>query len=128
MRLRTTGVLATLTTLLAGMVTAAPASKSMRFSLSTVTDAQGMHMNVQAKVWVKGQKARIEATQPMSGPMLILVDGRTVRELYPQRKQGTKYDTPMGKNGPKCPWEVMVASVDQLTQGAKKLGRESLDG
>jgi len=128
MRMRTTGALGTFSVLLAGVVAAAPAPKSMKFNLSTVTDAQGMHMNVQAKVWVKGRKARLEANQPMSGPMLVLVDGSTVRTLFPQRKQGTISTAPVGKNGPKSPWEFMVASVNQLTHGAKKLGKETLDG
>jgi outer membrane lipoprotein-sorting protein len=128
MRLRTTGALCSFSALLAGVVAAAPAPKSMKFNLNTVTDAQGMHMNVQAKVWVKGRKARIETNQPMSGPMLVLVDGSTVRKLFPQRKQGTISTVPEGKNGPKSPWEFLIASVDQLTHGAKKLGKESLDG
>src|SRR3954465_15238785 len=120
MRMRMTGAWGTLGVLLAGVVTAAPAPKSMKFNLSTTTDAQGMHMSVDAKVWVKGSKARIEVNAPTSGPMLVLVDGTTVRTLFPQRKQGTISTMPAGKGAPKNPWEFMVANVDQLTHNGKK--------
>src|SRR6266498_3248984 len=81
MRMLTTGAAAGLALLLAGGVTAAPAPKTMVFNLTTVTDARGMHVNVPAKVWVKGQKARVEANEPMAGPTIRLVNGSQVHTL-----------------------------------------------
>ena len=81
----TTAAALLLTCLSAAAGMAAPAPKSMTFSMSTVTDAQGMHVNVTGKVWVKGQKARFEANHPMMGPMVVLVNGPRVHRLFPQR-------------------------------------------
>src|SRR3954454_11720725 len=78
MRMLTTGAAAGLALLLAGTVTAAPAPKTIMLNLTTVTDAQGMHVNVGAKVWVKGDKARVEANEPMTGPTIRLVNGPKV--------------------------------------------------
>jgi hypothetical protein len=111
-----------------GIATAAPAPKTLRFTMTTVTDAQGMHINVEAKIWVKGQKARAEANDPRTGPVLVLVDGSQVRTLFPQQKRGTVTTLALGKNGPRNPWEVMVANVGQLTHGAKKTGQQSIEG
>jgi outer membrane lipoprotein-sorting protein len=107
---------------------AAPAMKTMQFQMSTVTDAKGMHVDVEGKVWVKGQKARLETSPPMSGPMIILVDGTRVRTLYPQQRRGTVATVPGGKTAPRSPWEVILANVNGLTHGARKLSPENLDG
>src|SRR5947209_4906337 len=104
MRMMTTGAPVFLAALLAGSAAAAPAPKTLKFNLTTITDAQGMHVNVEGKIWVKGQKARFETNQPMTGPMIVLVDGSKVRTLYPQRKQGTVTTLHLGANGPKNPW------------------------
>src|SRR5690349_7514072 len=101
MRLMTAGAAAMPGAVLAGAVAAAPAPKTMKFNMATTTDAQGMHMNVAAKIWVKGQKARIEAEDPRAGPLLVLVDGPQIRTLFRQRKQGTLSTIQRGKNGPR---------------------------
>jgi len=126
MRVMTASAAAMLMALAAGAATAAP--KTLKFNLITVTEAQGMHMNVEAKVWVKGGKARAETNDPRTGPMLMLVDGPKTRYLFPQQRQGILKTAPAGKHGPGSPWEVLIASVSQLTHGAKKLGEETLGG
>ena len=63
MRMMTTGASAVLAAVIVGAVTAAPAPKTLKFNLNTVTDAQGMHVDVTAKIWVKGQKARLDETE-----------------------------------------------------------------
>jgi hypothetical protein len=128
MRISTTGALLLLAALVVGAAAAAPAPKTLKFTMTTVTKAQGMNVNVQAKVWVKGQKVRAETNDPMRGPVLLLVDGLKVRTLFPQRKQGMVTTVAAGKNGPSNPWEMIVANVGQLTRGAKKLGQEKVDG
>jgi outer membrane lipoprotein-sorting protein len=107
---------------------AAPAPKSMTFNMNTVTDAQGMHVDVKAKVWVKGDRARLETSQPMTGPMVVLVNGTKVHQLFPQQKRGTVSSIQTGKGGPKSPMEFIVANVEQLTRNAKKTGRQTIDG
>lgn len=124
----TTGATIALAALLGGTARAAPAPQTMKFAMTTVADAQGMHMNIPAKVWVKGQKARLEIQEPVNGSTVMLVDGTKVRQLFPQRKQGFVRTVTPGKNGPRNPLEYILASVDQLTRGAKKLGQQNLDG
>jgi hypothetical protein len=121
MRVMTAGGTALVTLLAAGVVGAAP--KTMKCQMTTVTDAQGMHVNVQARIWVKGEKARVESDNPETGPILVLVDGPKVRTLFPQQKRGM-----VRNDGPPSPWEVAIANVTQLTKGAKKLGRQNLEG
>src|SRR5438093_9339831 len=87
----------------AAAAAAAPAPKTLRFTMTTATDAQGMHINVEAKIWVKGQKARAEANDPRTGPVLILVNGSQIRTLFPQQKRGTMATLSTGKGGPKSP-------------------------
>src|SRR5260370_4711631 len=123
MRLMTAGAAAVAASALAGAVTAAPAPKTLTFNMSTVTDAQGMHVNVGAKIWVKGQKARAEINDHRIGQLLMLADGPQVRTLLPKRKQGT-----IRTNGPRNPLDIMIAGVAQLTHGAKKLRAQSFDG
>ncbi len=125
MRMMTTGALAVV---LAGSGGVAPAPKTLQFTMSTVTDARGMHVNVEGKVWVKGQRARLETNQPMSGPMVVLVNGAKVHTLFPQQKRGTVATVPTGKNGPRNPWEFIVANVGNLTRGARKMGQQTIDG
>lgn len=126
MKVMRAGAVVMIAALAAGTAAAAP--KTLKFIQTTVTDGAGMHMNVEAKVWIKGQKARVETNDPRSGPMLLLVDGPQIRRLYPRQKRGIVSRLPGGKNGPANPWEFMIASVSQLTHGAKKLGEERLDG
>ncbi len=101
MRVMTASAAAMLMALAAGAATAAP--KTLKFNLTTVTEAQGMHMNVEAKVWVKGGKARAETNDPRTGPMLMLVDGPKTRYLFPQQRQGILKTAPAGKHGPGSP-------------------------
>lgn len=128
MRLFSSGAAAGVVLLLGTTVAAAPAPKSLTFNMTTVTDAQGMHVNVTAKVWVKGDKARLETDQPMTGRMIVLVDGAKVHQLFPQQKRGTVATIKTGKSGPKNPMEFIVANVGQLTRGAKKTGQQTIDG
>lgn len=128
MRMIPAGAAALAAALAIGSAAAATAPKTMRFNMTTATDAQGMHINVEAKIWVKGQKARAEANDPRTGPVLILVNGPQIRTLFPQQKRGTLATLSIGKGGPKNPWEFMVANVGQLTHGAKKVGQETIDG
>jgi outer membrane lipoprotein-sorting protein len=125
MRIGAVGLLAAT---LAGAAWAAAAPKTMKFTMNTTTQAQGMHVNVQAKVWVKGQKARLEMNPPTSGPILVLVNGKKLHNLFPQRKQGTVSTIRTPQNGPDNPWEFLVANVDSLLKGAKKVGQQKLDG
>jgi outer membrane lipoprotein-sorting protein len=112
-----------------GAAVAAPAPKSLRFNMTTVIDAQGMHINTEAKIWVKGERARVETTDPRFGaPVLMLSDGRKIRTLYPQQKRGTVTAFPGDKSAAKNPLEFLVAKLDDVTHGAKKLGRQKLDG
>jgi hypothetical protein len=104
------------------------ATKTLQFTMTTVTDAQGMHLNVEAKIWMKGQKARIETNGPVTGPVLMLADGPKVRYLYPQQKRGTVTTIKPHQHGPRNPWEVVIGSVSELTHGARKMGEEKLDG
>jgi hypothetical protein len=126
MRVMTAGAMAMAAALAAGAVTAAP--KTLQCTMTTVTDAPGMHLNIEAKIWVKGQKARAETSGPPTGQMLVLVDGPKIHYLDPQQKRGRVMTMKPGQNGPRNPWEVMIASVSQLTHGAKKLGQQKLDG
>jgi hypothetical protein len=122
------GVAAMIATLAIGAAAGAAAPRTLRFTMTTVTEAQGMHVNVEAKIWVKGQKARAESNDPRTGPVLILVNGPQIRTLFPKQKRGMISTMSMGKNAPKNPWEFMVANVGQLTRGARKVGQESIDG
>jgi hypothetical protein len=123
------GAVAMAAALALGTAAAAPAPKTLRFNMTTAVDAQGMHINTEAKVWVKGQKARVETTDPRSGtPVVMLADGRQVRTLYPQQKRGDIRAIPGSGGGIKSPLDFLVAQLDQLTRGAKKLGRQRLDG
>jgi hypothetical protein len=126
MRVMTAGAAILIGVLAAGTVTAAP--QTLQFTMTTVTDAQGMHMNVEAKIWVKGQKARVETNSPFTGQVLMLTDGTTVRYLYPQQKRGTVTTLNPGPHGPRNPWELVIGSVSELTHGAKKQGEEKLGG
>src|SRR5687767_11526145 len=108
MRRMTAGAAAVLVASLAGATLAAPAPRTMMFNMTTVTDAEGMHVNIQGKVWVKGQKARFETNNPMSGPMIVLVNGSRVHRLFPQRKQAMVATIDTGKEGPKNPWDFMI--------------------
>src|SRR5947199_274475 len=63
MRMMTTGAPVFLAALLAGSAAAAPAPKTLKFNLTTITDAQGMHVNVEGKIWVKRQNVTISQTQ-----------------------------------------------------------------
>ena len=128
MRRLTTGAAAGFLLFMAGTVTAAPAPKTMMLNLTTVTDAQGMHVNVGAKVWVKGDKARVEANEPMTGPTIRLVNGAKVYTLYPQQKRGSVATIPAGKGSPKNPMEFIVANVAQVTRSARKTGQQTIDG
>jgi outer membrane lipoprotein-sorting protein len=128
MSLFPSGAAAGVALLLGATVAAAPATRSLTFNMSTVTDAQGMHVNVSAKVWVKGDKARLETNQPMTGPMIVLVDGAKVHQLFPQQKRGTVTTIETGRGGPKNPMEFIIANVGQLTRGAKKTGQQTIDG
>ena len=128
MRMLTTGAAAGLALLLAGVATAALAPKTMMFNLTTVTDARGMHVNVPAKVWVKGQKARVEANEPMAGPTIRLVNGSRMHTLYPQQKRGMVTTLQTGPKGPKNPMEFIIANVGQLTRNARKTGQQTIDG
>ena len=126
MRVMTAGAMAMAAVLAAGAVTAAP--KTLQCTMTTVTDAPGMHLNVEAKVWLKGQKARVETNGPVTGQMLMLADGPKIRRLYPQQKRGTVTTMEPGQHGPRSPWEVVIGSVSELSHGAKKLGQQKLDG
>lgn len=127
MRVMTAGGAALAVALAARATVAAPAPKTLKCHVTTVTDAQGMHVNVEANVWVKGQKARVEAKDPVRGQVLVLMDGRQVRTLLPQQKRGTLV-TFSGEKGHRNPWEIAFANVEQLTRGAKKLGQAKLEG
>jgi hypothetical protein len=126
MRVLTASAAVMIVALAAGSVTAA--TKTLQFTMTTVTDAQGMHLNVEAKIWVKGQKARVETNGPVTGQVLLLADGSKLRYLYPQQKRGTVTTMKPGPHGPRNPWEVVIGSVSELTRGARKLGEEKLDG
>src|SRR2546430_13288104 len=92
-----------------GAAAAAPAPKTLRFNMTTAIDAQGMHINTEAKIWVKGPRARVETTDPRGGiPVLMLSDGSQIRTLYPQQKRGTITAFPSGQNGPRNPLEFLV--------------------
>jgi hypothetical protein len=128
MRLFSYGAAAGIALVLVATAAAAPAPQTLTFNMSTVTEGQGMHVNATAKVWVKGDKARVESNHPMTGPIVLLVDGARLHRLFPQQKRGTVETIPTGKSGPKNPMQFIVANVGQLTQGAKKVGQQTIDG
>jgi outer membrane lipoprotein-sorting protein len=124
----TTSAAALLTLWMVGIAGAAPAPKTLTFNLTTIIDAQGMHVNTTDKVWVKGQRARFEGNEPMTGPTVRLVNGARVHILFPQQKRGTVTTIQTAKNGPKDPMEFLRANVAELTRTAKKTGQQTLDG
>src|SRR5438045_3812716 len=109
MRMMSPSTAAMAAVLAMGSAAAAPAPKTLRFNMTTAVDAQGMHINTEAKIWVKGQKARVETTDPRFGtPVVMLADGRRMRTLYPQRKQGDVRPIPGSESGDKSPLDFLV--------------------
>jgi outer membrane lipoprotein-sorting protein len=93
----------------------------------TLTEGQGGQITINSKVWVKGNKVRVEMKHPLMGEMSLVADGKYIYQIDRARKQATKQDQ-MKATGGRQPWQMFVANVEQLREKARKVGSESIDG
>jgi outer membrane lipoprotein-sorting protein len=114
--------------LLAFVAPCGAALNSAQFDVVTQQQAQGANVTVTAKVWVKGDKARMESKHPMMGEQLVIVDGTSFYLLSPSQKAGQKRPVPT-RNGKKVSvLEWITADVNALRSKAKKTGRQTIEG
>jgi hypothetical protein len=100
---------------------------SARFEVVTLEQGQGGQITVTSKVWVKGNKVRVEVKHPLMGDMSLIADGKNIYQIAPAQKQATKSDQ-MKATGGRQPWQMFVANVDQLKQKARRVGSEQIEG
>jgi outer membrane lipoprotein-sorting protein len=101
--------------------------KTAQFDVVSLMQGQGGQVTVTSKVWVKGKKARVEVRHPLMGDLNVIADGRYIYQISPSQNQATKTDQAKATGG-REPWQMFVANVEQLRQGARKVGAESLEG
>jgi outer membrane lipoprotein-sorting protein len=106
---------------------AAAPPMSARFEVVTLEEGQGGQITVTSKVWVKGNKVRVEVKHPLMGEMNLIADGKNIYQIAPAQKQATKTDQ-MKATGGRQPWQMFVANVDQLREKSRKVGSEQIEG
>jgi outer membrane lipoprotein-sorting protein len=106
---------------------AAAPLRSAQFDVVSMMQGQGGQVTVTSKVWVKGNKARIELKHPLMGELDVIADGKYLYQISPSQKQATKTDQAKATGG-RDAWQMFVANVEQLRQGARKVGSETLEG
>jgi outer membrane lipoprotein-sorting protein len=110
-----------------GVAWAATPPLSARFEVVTMEQGPGGQVTVTSKVWVKGNKVRVEAKHPFLGDMNLIADGKNIYQIAPAQKQAMKADQSKTLGG-REPWQMFVANVDQLRQKAQKIGSERVEG
>lgn len=113
--------------LTAGAAAAAAPLKSAQFDVVTLTQGQGAQITINSKVWVKGDKVRVEMKHPFMGQMNLIADGKHIYQIDPVQKQATRTDQ-MRATGGREPWQMFVANVEQLREKARRIGSETIDG
>jgi len=108
-------------------VAAAKPPLSARFEVVTMEQGQGGQITVTSKIWVKGNKVRVEAKHPFLGDLNLIADGKYIYQIAPAQKQAMKADQSRTLGG-REPWQMFVANVDQLRQKARKVGSERIEG
>jgi len=106
---------------------AAAPFKSAQFDVVSLMQGQGGQVTVTSKVWVKGNKARVELKHPLMGDLDVIADGKYIYQVSPSQKQATKTDQAKATGG-RDAWQMFVANVEQLRQGARKVGSERIEG
>jgi len=104
------------------------APSSAQFDLTQRQEAQGTNVTVTAKVWIKGDRVRLETKNPMTGDFLVISDGKDVYKLIPAQKAGQKSPAPSANGKPISPWELVTTDVNRLRAEGKKVGRETIEG
>jgi outer membrane lipoprotein-sorting protein len=92
------------------------------------TQAEGANVTVTAKIWIKGERFRLESKHPMMGEQLIIMDGKNVYFLSPAQKAGQKGPVPTRDGKRVTVWQWLLADVNALRSKGKKVGRETIEG
>jgi outer membrane lipoprotein-sorting protein len=104
------------------------APSSAQFDLTQRQEAQGTNVTITAKVWIKGDRVRMEMKNPLTGDFLVISDGKNVYKLLPAQKAGQKSPAPSVNGKPISPWQLVTTDVNRLRGEGKKVGRETIEG
>jgi outer membrane lipoprotein-sorting protein len=104
------------------------ALKSAQMDLVQQVQAEGTNITITAKIWVKGEKVRMETRNPMMGEQIVILDDTSLYFLIPSQKAGQKGPPPMRDGKKATVWQLLRADVDALRARGKKVGRETVEG
>jgi outer membrane lipoprotein-sorting protein len=104
------------------------ALNSAQFDFIRQQEAQGANITMTGKVWIKGDKIRVEMKDPFMGEQLWISDGKDLYLLSPQQKAGQKRPLPVTKGKRISILAQITGDVNELRSKGKKVGRETVEG
>jgi hypothetical protein len=104
------------------------APTSAQFDLMQRQEAQGTNVTITAKVWIKGDRVRMEMKNPMTGDLLVISDGKDFYQMLPAQKAGRKSPAPKKDGKPVSPWQLVTTDVNRLRTEGKKIGHQTVEG
>jgi outer membrane lipoprotein-sorting protein len=97
-------------------------------TVSTVTDDKGKVKKTEAKMWLSGDKYRMESKNEKGKTMVLLDNGQDVYMLNLDEKKAYKWGASVEKMFGNVLNSDMVAESARQRKTAKKLGSESVEG
>ena len=98
-------------------------------TVGTQTDENGKITTTEAKVWLSGDKYRMETKERKSGKLMVFLDdGKDVYMVKPDEKKAYLWDPAAEKMFGQIMSSDMVSEAIRQRKTAKKIGSETVEG